>query len=80
MKAFLTPGMPKKAAYVVIFGLIALAASFATLRAPLLDDYRSYDPLDPSYFRFARVQFSSYFMEAGIRVGLMTIHEPSEIC
>ncbi len=61
MKAFLTPGMPKKAAYVVIVGFIALAASFATLWAPLLDDDRSHDPLDPSYFRFARVQFSSYY-------------------
>ena len=53
VKAFLTPGMPKKAAYVVIVGFIALAASFATLWAPLLDDDRSHDPLDPSYFRFA---------------------------
>ena len=53
--------MSKKAASVFIVGLIALAASITTLRAPLLDDERSYDPLDPNYFRFARVQFSSYF-------------------
>ena len=61
VEAFLTAGMPKKAAYVVIVGLFALVASVATLRAPLLDDDPSYDPLDPAYFQFARVQFSSHF-------------------
>lgn len=57
--------MRKAAAYSVIVGLFFLTASIATLRAPILDNEPQYHPLDPIYFKFARVQFSSYFRGRG---------------
>jgi len=60
MVAFFTRSMRKATVFPVIIGLVLLTASLATVLAPIMDDAPEYNPMDSLYFKFARVQFSSF--------------------